>query len=80
MTGLGHLDQFPPTSLSVGYRIGQRTFAAPSPIGCRAPKPAIPGVAIELPISTLSGTPARLTFPAGRLSAARRTAGGYQSA
>ncbi len=26
-----------PTSLSVGYRIGQRTFAAPSPIGCRAP-------------------------------------------
>jgi hypothetical protein len=31
-----HFDQFPPTSLSVGYRIGQRTFAAPSPIGCRA--------------------------------------------
>jgi hypothetical protein len=26
-----HDDQFPPTSLSVGYRIGQRTFAAPSP-------------------------------------------------
>jgi hypothetical protein len=38
--GLGHFDQFPQTSLSVGYRIGQRTFAAPSPIGCRAPVPA----------------------------------------
>ena len=36
-----HFDQFPPTRLSVGYRIGQRTFAAPSPIGCRAPFPAV---------------------------------------
>jgi hypothetical protein len=40
MTHLGHFDQFPQTNLSVGYRIGQRTFAAPSPIGCRAPKAA----------------------------------------
>ena len=44
-TEKGHFDQFPPTSLSIGYRIGQRTFAAPSPIGCRAPKnePAFAG-------------------------------------
>jgi hypothetical protein len=40
-----HFDQFPPTTPSVGYRIGQRTFAAPSPIGCRAPEnePALAG-------------------------------------
>jgi hypothetical protein len=58
-TEKGHFDQFPPTGLSVGYRIGQSTFAATSPIGCRAPLPAIPGVAIELPESTLSGHSAR---------------------
>ena len=40
---MGHEDQFRPPSLSVGYRIGQRTFAAPSSIGCRAPIPAIRG-------------------------------------
>jgi hypothetical protein len=44
---IGQKDQFPPTSLSVGYRIGQRTFAGPSPIGCRAPTPAVRGSSIK---------------------------------
>ena len=40
-TASGHQGRFAPTSLSAGSRIGQRTFAAPYPIGCRAPEPAI---------------------------------------
>ena len=52
-----HFDQFPPTSLSVGCRIGQRTFAAPSPIGCRAPKnePALAGGARITAYALLAG-------------------------
>jgi hypothetical protein len=39
-----HEDQFPQTSLSVGYRIGQWTFEASSPIGCRALIPVVRGI------------------------------------
>ena len=59
-----HFNQFPPTSLSVGYRIVQRTFGAPFPIGCRAPIPVVRGTAMEL-----QGSDPKLS-PAGR---SRRT-------
>ena len=52
---VGYFDQFPPTSLSVGCRFGQRTFAGATRNGKDAPKAAICTRWIELGGSILSG-------------------------
>ena len=49
---VGCFDQFLPTSLSVGCRFGQRTFAGATRNGKDAPKAAVPVTLIERSRST----------------------------
>ena len=44
---VGHFDQFPPTSPSVGCRFGQRTFAGATRNGRDAPLPDLPALATD---------------------------------
>ena len=52
----GHFNQFPPTSPSVGYRFGERTFEGATCNGQDAPTPVVPETSIVRLQSTLSGS------------------------
>ena len=52
---MGHQDQFPPSSVSGGCRLGQATFAGTDGKEREAPFAVVRGAEIEWPKSTRSG-------------------------